>query len=63
MSLNESQEQINIRGVEEVHTEKAVEYINNPRNLGIMRSYDGKGQKTAKIGKRLFKLPYLIPRP
>lgn len=60
MSPDESQEQINTRGVAEVHTEKVVAYINNPRNLGIMRNYSGKGEKTAKIGKQLFNIVIYI---
>jgi len=54
MSPEKFQEKINIREAEEVHTEKVVEYINNPRNLAIMRNYDGKGERTAKIRNRLF---------
>jgi len=60
MSTEKSQEQINIREVEEVHTEKVVEYINNPRNLGIMRNYDGKGEGTAKIRSQLFTIAIYI---
>jgi len=60
MSPEKSQEKINIREVEEVHTERVVEYINNPKNLGIMRNYDGKGERTAKIRKRLFTIVIYI---
>ena len=50
---NESQPKINIEEVEEAHTEKVLEYINNPKNLEIMRNYDGKGEKTAKVRKQI----------
>jgi len=54
MSLkNESQQKIRIEEVEEAHTEKVLEYINSPKNLGIMSDYDGKGEKTAKIQKQI----------
>jgi len=42
--------------VKEVHTERVLEYINNPRNLEYMRNYDGKGEKSAKIGKQIVTL-------
>jgi len=48
------QGQIDIKEVEEVHTEKALEYINNPRNVGILRYYDAKGEKKAAIRGRTF---------
>ena len=50
---NESQPKINIEEVEKAHTEKVLEYINNPKNLEIMRNYDGKGEKTAKVRKQI----------
>jgi len=50
---NELQQKIDIEEVEEAHTEKALEYINNPRNLELMRNYDGKGEKTAKVAKQI----------
>lgn len=50
---NGSQQKIDIDQVEEAHTEKALEYINNPKNLAIIRNYDGKGEKTAKVGKQI----------
>ena len=50
---NESQQKVDIEEVEEVHTEKVLEYINNPKNLEIMRNYDGKGEKTAKVQKQI----------
>ena len=53
MGLDE-QEQINIKEVEEVHTESVVEYISNPRNVGILRYYDAKGEKAATIRGRTF---------
>ena len=53
MSLGE-QEQINIKEVEEVHTERVIEYVSNPRNVGILRYYDAKGEKAATIRGRTF---------
>lgn len=50
---NEPQPKINIEDVEEAHTEKVLGYINNPKNLGTMRNYDGKGEKTAKVQKQI----------
>jgi NifU-like protein involved in Fe-S cluster formation len=60
VSSEKHQENIDIKEVEEVHTEKIQEYINNPRNLGIMGNYDGKGETTAKIRNRLFTLVIYI---
>jgi nitrogen fixation NifU-like protein len=60
MSPEKSQERINISEVEEIHTERVVEYINNPRNLGIMRNYDGKGERAAKVRNRLFTIVIYI---
>lgn len=60
MSSEKPQEKIDIKEVEEVHTEKVLEYINNPRNLGIMENYDGRGETTAKIRNRLFTLAIYI---
>jgi NifU-like protein involved in Fe-S cluster formation len=60
MSSEKPREKIDIKEVEEVHTEKVLEYINNPRNLGIMGNYDGKGETTAKIWNQLFTLVIYI---
>jgi len=53
MSFDQSQKQIDISEAQEVHTEKVLEYIHNPRNLRIMENYDGKGEKTARIRKQM----------
>ena len=50
---NGLQQKIDIDQAEEAHTEKALQYIDNPKNLTIMRNYDGKGEKTAKVGKQI----------
>lgn len=53
MSFDKEHDLPNITEVEAAHTEQVTEYIKNPRNLRIMRNYDGKGEKTARIGKQL----------
>ncbi|MBE9502168.1 MAG: hypothetical protein IMY87_07055 [Chloroflexi bacterium] len=53
MGFDDSKAKIDMTGIEEVHTEKVVEYINNPRNLQIMQNYDGRGEKTARIRKQM----------
>ena len=50
---NESRAYAEIGEVEAVHTERVLEYINNPKNLEIMGDYDGKGEKSAKVGNQV----------
>ncbi|MFW6125960.1 MAG: hypothetical protein ACOC58_02530, partial [Chloroflexota bacterium] len=52
----DEQDQISIDEVEDAHTEQALEYINNPRNVGILRYYDGKGEKAATLRGRTFRV-------
>jgi NifU-like protein involved in Fe-S cluster formation len=50
---NESRAYAEIGEVEAVHTERVLAYINNPKNLEIMGDYDGKGEKSAKVGNQV----------
>ena len=48
---NESRNTTHIEEVEEVHTQPVLEYLNKPKNIEIMRNFDGEGQATAQSKK------------
>jgi NifU-like protein involved in Fe-S cluster formation len=48
---NESWNMTHIEEVEEVHTQPVLDYLNRPKNIEIMRNFDGQGQATAQSKK------------
>jgi NifU-like protein involved in Fe-S cluster formation len=50
-SKNESRKTAYIEEVEEVHTQPVLDYLDRPRNIEIMRNFDGEGQATAQSNK------------
>jgi len=48
---NESRKTTHIEEVEEVHTQPVLDYLNRPKNIEIMRNFDGAGQATAQSKK------------